>query len=525
MNQTLYENGNILTMEDSPAQAVLVRDGRIAFAGDNRQARLLAGPDTHRVDLKGDTLMPAFIDAHSHFAGYAHSLLQVDLAGADSLAEMEERIRVFIEENALPAGEWVKAGGYDHNTLSPALHPAREWLDRVVPAHPVVLQHQSGHMGVFNTLALERLGVTVDTPDPSGGKIGREDGQLTGYMEENAFVEYLQRLPAPPAGALMDALDRAQQRYAAFGITTAQEGMLTSELAGLYAAYLDTGRLKLDVVGYMDMADNRHIKDILKRALNGYDRHFRIGGYKMFLDGSPQGRTAWLRQPYEGSSDSGYPVLADEQVEQRLRTALSESRQILAHCNGDAAAAQYLRAYERVQGEYPNSSIRPVMIHAQLVGQDQLPQLKKWGIIPSFFVAHVYYWGDVHIRNFGLQRASQISPAAAAGRQGIPYTFHQDAPVIQPDMLATVWCAVNRMTKAGVCLGADQRVGVMDALRAVTLNAAYQYGEEEEKGSIRAGKRADLVRLDRNPLTTPPERLREIRVVETMKDGHILFRA
>lgn len=525
MNQTLYENGNILTMEDSPAQAVLVRDGRIAFAGDNRQARLLAGPDTRRVDLKGDTLMPAFIDAHGHFAGYAHSLLQVDLAGADSLAEMEERIRVFIEENALPAGEWVKAGGYDHNTLSPALHPAREWLDRVVPAHPVVLQHQSGHMGVFNTLALERLGVTVDTPDPSGGKIGREDGQLTGYMEENAFVEYLQRLPAPPAGALMDALDRAQQRYAAFGITTAQEGMLTSELAGLYAAYLDTGRLKLDVVGYMDMADNRHIKDILKRALNGYDRHFRIGGYKMFLDGSPQGRTAWLRQPYEGSSDSGYPVLADEQVEQRLRTALSESRQILAHCNGDAAAAQYLRAYERVQGEYPNSSIRPVMIHAQLVGQDQLPQLKKWGIIPSFFVAHVYYWGDVHIRNFGLQRASQISPAAAAGRQGIPYTFHQDAPVIQPDMLATVWCAVNRMTKAGVCLGADQRVGVMDALRAVTLNAAYQYGEEEEKGSIRAGKRADLVRLDRNPLTTPPERLREIRVVETMKDGHILFRA
>lgn len=525
MNQTLYENGNILTMEDSPAQAVLVRDGRIAFAGDNRQARLLAGPDTRRVDLKGDTLMPAFIDAHSHFAGYAHSLLQVDLAGVDSLAKMEERIRVFIEENALPAGEWVKAGGYDHNTLSPALHPAREWLDRVAPAHPVVLQHQSGHMGVFNTLALERLGVTMDTPDPSGGKIGREDGRLTGYMEENAFVEYLQRLPAPPAGALMDALDRAQQRYAAFGITTAQEGMLTGELAGLYAAYLDTGRLGLDVVGYMDAADPRRARQVLGRALDGYYRHFCIGGYKIFLDGSPQGRTAWMRQPYQGSQDCGYPVLTDEQVRERIGLALSENRQILAHCNGDAAAAQYLRVYREVLRHHPGRQIRPVMIHAQLVGSDQLPLMKELRMIPSFFVAHVYYWGDVHIRNFGLQRASQISPAAAAGRQGIPYTFHQDAPVIQPDMLTTVWCAVNRMTKAGVCLGADQRVGVMDALRAVTLNAAYQYGEEEEKGSIRAGKRADLVRLDGNPLTTPPERLREIRVVETMKDGHILFRA
>jgi predicted amidohydrolase YtcJ len=163
------------------------------------------------------------------------------------------------------------------------------------------------------------------------------------------------------------------------------------------------------------------------------------------------------------------------------------------------------------------------MIHAQLLDRDQLPQVRALGVTPSFFVAHVYHWGDAHIRNFGMERASRISPAASALREGIRFTFHQDSPVIEPDMLETVWCAVNRITREGVVLGADERIPVMDALRAVTSNAAWQYGEEDSKGTITPGKQADLVLLDRSPLAVEPEEIRNIMVMRTYKGGEILY--
>ena len=197
--------------------------------------------------------------------------------------------------------------------------------------------------------------------------------------------------------------------------------------------------------------------------------------------------------------------------------------QLLAHCNGDAAAAQFLRVCQKVEDEgLPLKSLRPVLIHGQLLGTDQLPAVRQLGIIPSFFAAHVYHWGDIHVKNFGLRRASHISPAASALAEGIPFTFHQDAPVIQPDMLETIWCSAVRLTKGGLKLDA-QAIPAAEALKAVTINAAYQYFEENEKGSIEPGKRADFVILDRNPLETDPMELRQIKILQTIKDGETVF--
>ena len=246
-----------------------------------------------------------------------------------------------------------------------------------------------------------------------------------------------------------------------------------------------------------------------------------------FLDGSPQGRTAWLRSPYEGEADyRGYPTMTDSAVEDVLRRALALGVQPLAHCNGDRAVQQYLDAGARVEKDSPRlRDLRPVIIHAQLMGADQLPQAKALGFVPSFFVAHVYHWGDVHWNNFGPTRASAISPAGSALALGLPFTFHQDAPVIPPDMLETVWCAAERMTRSGRVLGPEQRIPVYDALRAVTANAAWQYFEEGSKGTLAPGKRADLVILDRDPLATPPERLREVQVLATVKGGQTIYEA
>ena len=328
-----------------------------------------------------------------------------------------------------------------------------------------------------------------------------------------------------PLEAFLGAYRKAQDLYASYGITTVQEGMLPEQLVPIYQALCAGDKLYLDVVGYADSGGMQAAERLLPECLQGYSHHFRVGGYKIFLDGSPQGRTAWLRTPYAGEKDyRGYGTMTDEQVLSAIRTAVSQGRQLLSHCNGDAAAEQYLRAIAQVEKEgLDAAAIRPVMIHAQLLGLDQLPELKRLGVLPSFFVAHVYHWGDVHVKNLGPERAAHISPAGSAARLGIPFTFHQDAPVIRPDMLETVWCAVERRMKDGSVLGPEERVDVWTALKAVTANAAYQYFEEDQKGTLAPGKRADLVVLDRDPTRTAGESLRTIRVLETWKDGVRVF--
>ncbi len=522
---TLFENGAVLTLENGArtAEALLVRDGRIVLAGTREEAGQLAGTGARRVDLQGHTLLPAFIDPHGHFSAAANALLQVPLDECVTLEEIAGRLREHIRAQRPEPGAWIIVKGYDHNALREKRHPDRALLDAAAPDNPVMLQHRSGHMGVFNTRGLERLGVTADTPAPSGGRIGLQDGRLTGYMEENAFLEAQKQVPMPSVEALLDAYRRVQDQYASHGIATVQEGMLPTQLIPLYQALLQAGLLRLDVVGYPDAASAAAVKAAFPEHLRRYKDRFKIGGYKMFLDGSPQGRTAWMRRPYEGGGDyTGYGTLTDNQVEDVLRQAVRDGMQPLAHGNGDAACAQFLRAVQAVGPAA--SALRPVLIHAQLLGTDQLPAVKRLGVTPSFFVAHVYYWGDTHLENFGRARASAISPARSAEKLGIRFTFHQDTPVIPPDMLETVWCAVNRRTKAGVLLGEEERVDTLTALRAVTANAAWQYGEEGEKGTLAPGKRADLTVLDRNPLQTPPEALRDIRVLETYKDGVCIYR-
>ena len=263
-----------------------------------------------------------------------------------------------------------------------------------------------------------------------------------------------------------------------------------------------------------------------RRRPGRHFRRFKLGGYKMFLDGSPQGRTAWLRRPYQGEQEyRGCGTLTDAEVLDMVRRAGTDGMQLLAHCNGDAACAQYLAALDAAAREGVDlAALRPVMIHAQLLGRDQLPEVRRLGVIPSFFVAHVYHWGDVHLENLGPGRAEAISPAGSAAEQGIPFTFHQDAPVIRPDMLETVWCGVNRLTRSGAVLGPEQKIPVVEALAAVTIRAAWQYFEEGEKGSLREGKRADLVLLERDPLTADPMSLRDIPVLATWKDGRLIYR-
>ena len=533
--RTLYFGGPILTMEEGGryAEAVLTEGKRILAVGELKALRQMAGEGARMKDLKGRTMMPAFIDAHSHFTACANSFLEADLEGAASFEEIGTRLRDFIRDRQIPKGQWVRGGKYDQNQLKEGRHPDRAFLDKACPDHPVVISHQSGHMGVFNTAALKLLGVTARTQAPQGGVIALEKGEPTGYMEESAFVKWQQEVPLPSQEDFLEAYRRAQELYLSKGVTTVQEGMMTRQVGRLYGLLLSGNLLKVDVVAYADMRESPGLMEEFGEYGDGYRNHFRMGGYKMFLDGSPQGRTAWLREPYmpavpenprEGEGYRGYPVLTDEEVYRNVKTAVLQGRQLLTHCNGDAACGQLLAQCRRVEEETGKlAAIRPVMIHAQLLGLDQLEEVKRLGMIPSFFAAHVYHWGDVHVKNLGMERAKSISPAASALKRQILFTFHQDSPVIQPDMMETIWCAVCRKTKKDLALGIQERIPVYQALKAVTINSAYQYFEESSKGSIRPGKLADLVILEENPLEAEPERLRQIRVMETIKEGETVY--
>ena len=467
--------------------------------------------------------MPAFIDSHSHFASVATEFLQISLNDCTSFQEIQEKLAQYKKDNMIEDGEWIIARGYDFNWLKEKRNITKKEIDEVLPNNPVVIKNTSEHNGIMNSMALNKLQITSDTETPAGGKIEKINNELTGYLEENAFIENLKRAPMPKLEELKRAFKKAEQKYASYGITTVQEGFMAKELFNIYQAIFNNNEINLDVVAYVDKKNWKEAEQVFKKNIKTYNNHLKINGIKIFLDGSPQAKTAWLRAPYQGDNDYyGYGTMTDKEVEDSIKMAYDKKIQILAHCNGDRAAQQYIEAVEKVVNK--PEIIRPVLIHGQLIGIDQLKKIKSLGIIPSYFIAHVYYWGDIHLQNFGEERAEKISPARSTKNQDILFTLHQDSPVIEPNMLETIWCAVNRVTKKGTILGKNERIEVIDAIKAVTINAAYQYFEENEKGSIKEGKYADLVILNQNPLLVEKEKIKNIQVLETIKNGKTIFK-
>lgn len=528
--KTFYVNGTILTMKESDlyAEAVCVENGRIVAVGSLEDIMKLKEPGDEVMDLNGKTMLPGFIDAHSHFVGAANAMSQCDLSFCENFDDIIRTMKEFMEKRKLSESDWVIGCNYDQNFLEEGCHPDRYVLDQISTINPVLLVHASSHMGVTNSKGLELQGINEDTEDCSDGKYGRiENTRIpNGYMEENVFIKFQSSLPMPSVEKLMDLIVEVQNMYASYGITTVQDGMVGKPLLELLKYASSRELLKLDVVGYADITTEENVFEEEPQYANKYWNHFKLGGFKIFLDGSPQGKTAWMTEPYEGEKEyCGYPIYTDEALNRYIHTAIEKKQQLLAHCNGDAAAEQYITQFENVLSKEKQKDLyRAVMVHAQLVRKDQLKRMAKIGMIPSFFIVHTYYWGDIHIKNFGFERGSQISPAKSALEYQMKFTFHQDTPVVPPDMLRTIWSAVNRISKSGREIGENQKISILEALKAVTIYAAYQYFEEEEKGSIEYGKRADFVVLDKNPLKAKKEDLADIQVLMTIKDDHIIYK-
>jgi predicted amidohydrolase YtcJ len=529
---TLYVNGTVLTLDDenSVAEAIAVRGDRIAGVGSSADLRGALGKGAREVDLGGSTVIPGFVDAHSHVAMVGQlalhnaNLNSPPIGDVKTMADLVERLR---ERAEVESAEWVVGMGYDDTLLAEGRHPTRQDLDLVSVERPVLARHISGHLLAANSAALERAGIDRGSEAPTGGVIRRDaDGEPDGVLEETAVFAMLANLPARSDEDRLAAIEHAAHQYARRGIITAQNGFtLADELMDFDRGFAER-RIPIRVVVWPGFF-------LMQPLLNGEfatktpEEWLTLGAIKFFADGSIQGYTGHLCEPYhvpfKGQRDyRGYAAMAPEDLARQITAAYAAGLQVAVHTNGDAAIDDLLRAIEQASTAHPRADARPISVHAQMAREDQLDAMQRLGVVPSFFCLHTYYWGDRHRDVFlGPERARRISPTRSAAKRGMRFTIHTDAPVVPMDPLLLIWAAVNRETTGGAALGPEQCLTPLEALRATTVDAAWQLRLEDSRGSIEPGKLADLAILDRNPLEDPST-IRDIAVQATIVGGRQL---
>lgn len=538
----LFYNGDIITMasdQEEYVEAIVEENGKIVFVGSQKDAETKYGY-ANKIDLNGKTLLPGFIDPHSHFGMVSNTMGQVDLnpkpvGTVVNIDDILKKLEAFKEERNIPDGEWIFGWGYDNGQLAEKRHPTKRDIDKVLPNNRVYLQHTSGHMGVANSLVLEKLNVNAESKSPEVGNIEcfPNSKEPTGLVQETAMYPFVGNMLEILAKDQATYFGTTQEYYASNGITTAQDGMTDRNTIRFFQSQADAGKLNIDLVslaGYAELDSNVQDSSLhFKKYKNG----FKVQGTKIVADGSPQGKTAYFTKPYltevPGCQDDcrGLPSLSQETINALFLTAYENENQLFIHCNGDATVDMIVEAHEHAckqLGQALDKDRRTIIIHAQFARPDQLEIFVKYKMEPSFFTNHAFFWGDVHVENLGKERADFLSPMVTAKKLGLKPTNHSDATVTPIDPIFTIWSAVNRVSRSGTIIGEGERTTPYLAIQAITSNAAYELFEENLKGSLSEGKLADFVILDKNPLKEEPMDIKNIQILETIKEGKTVFK-
>lgn len=517
--------------ESAQPLSVAIKNKKIIWIGSHEDAKNIQG---EHVDFGNQAVLPGFIDAHGHasylaFATQVANIASPPVGKINNIQDLQTELKNFIQDSGLQPGEWLMGLGYDDSLLAEQRHPTKDDLDEVSTEHPIYLIHVSAHLGAANSLGLSLANINSKTQDPPGGKIRRYENTLepNGVFEETAAYP-LQQLAMSAYKDPIGSVKKAMEIYARNGITTAQDGASSLETIGLMQAADAQNMIDIDVISY-PIGQNGLDENLNALNFGSYTGRVKVGGIKLILDGSPQGKTAYLTEPYykpphnESKSYKGYPLIPQTEVSEWVKKYADLNIPIMAHANGDAAADMLIKAVKNAEIE---SDHRTIMIHAQTVREDQLDLMKELEIIPSYFSTHTFYWGDWHRDSvFGIDRAMRISPTKSTLNRDMPFTVHNDAPVVPPDMIRLLWSSTNRLTRSGKILGDQQKISTYDALKAMTLNAAYQHFEDDIKGSIEVGKLADLVVLSEDPLAMPAASLLNLKVIATYSHGKEIFKA
>ena len=539
LQQTIFFGGEIVTMRgDEPdyVEAVVVRDGKIIYAGDKAGSVNNFAGTTTEVDLQGKTMLPGFIDPHGHFMSAILMVTQVNVASppmgtVTNIASMIEKLQKYKEEKGIVDGEWIVGWGYDQDLLAEQRHITKIDLDKAFPDNKVLIIHISMHGGVLNSRALEWAGLDDNYDTPEGGVVARLPGgnEPAGLLMEMAYMPVFGKLPQPSEDEMMELMEAAQMNYASNGYTHAVEGFTHIKDMNTLVRAAKENRFFIDIVslpGFIEMDEWLNNPDY---EFGEYNNHLKFQGGKFTLDGSPQGLTAYMTSPYlvpgpngeqgwVGNTSIPRDVLAG-----MAKTMVQNNIQINFHANGDGAIEDAIFAIANA-GITAEQDKRPVIIHSQFQKPEHLQEYLEIGITPSYFTNHVFYWGDVHIRNVGEEKAAFISPIKAANDLGIVTSNHTDFNVTLLDPFFVMWTSMKRETRSGEILGAEQRIDAYAALQNITTGPAYQFFEEDRKGMIKEGMLADFVILDINPLNVQDvDAIREILILETIKEGSTIY--
>ncbi|WP_163717222.1 amidohydrolase [Mangrovibacterium lignilyticum] len=533
---TIYLGGNIITMKGDSAQyaeAIAVKDGKILFVGSEAEAKKYRGDSTIINNLEGKTMLPGFIDPHSHFINATQLVNWVNVSPrpvgqVNSVEELKNTIAEFIKNKPLKENEWLVGYGYDQTMFEDREATCYD-LDEVVPDNPLLIIHVSSHGALLNSKALEISNITAETKDPAGGVISRmpNSKKPSGLLMENAFLPVHQNMPKPTIDDLLKSFDKAQEEYTKWGYTTAQEGASSFDDLQLLKKASDDDLLVIDIISYPLFIDMDKI--IGKENFGQYKKHLKVGGIKVLLDGSPQGGTAmqdYLTPGPNGEAHwQGVSFVPKDVFFKVMQTCYDNNLQLNVHTNGSGAIQEMIDGMDEINYD-KSKDLRWCSVHCQFVTNEQLDKIAELGMVPSFFTNHAFYWGDVHIKNFGFEVANKLSPIESAYKKGLRPTNHTDYSVTPLDPFMTIWTAVKRETRSGQIIGPEERATIYQALQMLTSNVAYQYHEEDTKGTLEVGKLADLVILDKNPLDIDESTIDDIKntkVVETIKEGMTVY--
>lgn len=537
----IFYNGEIFTMDFglNYAEALAVSGDRIMAVGKNDDIMGLKGESTEVFDLGGRTVLPGFLDAHGHFlfnAFFRTKAVDLNSPPVGGVTCMDDIISALKEraENT-PEGETIIGFGYDDTLLKERRHPLRTDLDQASTKHPISIYHMSGHVIAVNSYMIEQAGLTGNEPQPEGGRyLKDESGRPNGVFEEiPGFALLGVDFPKPSPEEILEIVENGSNIYLAVGATSAQDGAsMPLVLPALQYAH-QSGALKtrVQVWPFYPHPVDSYTTNISGTPLTD-DSMISMGAFKIVNDGSIQCYTAYLSSPYYRPHPTqpkealyrGYPVYSPAELNDIVMERHKQGWQIAIHGNGDAVIEDNINAIEAAQKAYPRNDARHIIIHCQTVREDQMDRMQRLGIMPSFFATHTYYWGDRHRDLFlGPHRAERIDPCNSALVRGMPFTCHNDPFVTPINPLLSIWSASNRITASGQVLGENQCVPVIEAIKSVTTYAAYQAFEEDHKGSLEAGKLADMVVLDANPLKIDKTKIKDINVLATVVGGNVAY--
>ena len=534
----VFTGGTVLTVDEdfSEAEAIAIRGNRILAVGTAGEVRSVAGADALVVDLEGKTVLPGFVDPHTHVVSGAvmDAVMEyVGMARFGTVAEVLDHIAARAAD--APAGEWLVFRNFDPAVQEGADELTFADFDAISTEHPIFVINASGHLAYANLAAFEASNVPMDVQNPPGAEFVRDaDGNLTGVIKNNvAFLQVLSGYPKLASTDPVDALVGLLSKWSALGLTTVSElalGGLTQSPADvdILMGAAATGRLAARLRGYPFYSIGADVWDAADITPNMGNALARVSGYKLVADGSNQGYTGLQREPYLNSDNYGIAYIApDDLVEMAVERA-SKGWQLAIHGNGDAAIDNVLDACEAVRDAgIDMSRVRARIEHCSILHDEQIARMKELGVSASFLIGHVHYWG-VAMRDevFGEEKAQLLDRCKSVEDAGVGFTIHSDFTVTDPDPLHMIEMAVTRKTwkDPDYVLAPDEKVSVETAIRAITSEAAWQLFSDHEVGSLEPGKLADLVILDQDPRKVDPDTIKDIAVLETWMDGRQVYK-